>query len=140
MEITQDIIDDFQEYYPEFDNSTGQAQYSDALIERLLCEADEETGSRWGNYTDGNCSLKKRGMFAYVGHFLSLRTVANRASSAGGVASAAKSVSSKSVGDESIGYEASAQGYALGDNFGTTLYGQEFVRLRRRAGMGALVV
>lgn len=147
MEITAQVITDFREYYPEFvepGTSGAAVVYPDSLLSRVLCEADAETGRRWGRYDAGPCSLKKRGMFAYAAHRASLAMAAARATENGGVAAAPSRVASKSVTDESVGYAVRAPGSAdeamgLGD-LDTTIYGLEFLRLRRRAGMGAVVV
>lgn len=147
MEITDDIIADFREFYPEFvdDGETGATvTFSKTLLTRILCEADEETGARWGAYDAGACSLKKRGMFAFAAHKAVLAKAVQRATSAGGIPSAPARVSSKSVGDESASYAVAAPGSAseaarIGD-LNTTSYGQEFMRLRKRAGMGPVVV
>lgn len=147
MEITDQVITDFREFYPEFvePGTTGaNVSFSDDFLRRFLCEGDEETGPRWGAYSDGACSLKKRGMFAYAAHKASLAKAAARATQAGGIASAPSQVASKSVADESVSYAVhtptSASGAAGIGDLKTTIYGQEFVRLRRRAGMGAVVV
>src|SRR5690625_2645378 len=139
MDITADILAAFRAYYPEF---SDDEQWPDALLSRVLCEGDEETGGRWGNYDDP-CSLKKRGLFAYAAHKAVLAKAAARAVEAGGIAPAPAQVASKSVGDESVSYAVSApsaeEAIRLGD-FSSTLYGLEFLRLRRRAGMGAVAV
>jgi hypothetical protein len=146
VEITAQIIDDFRAYYPEFvePGTTGaKATFSDVLLTRLLCEADEETGPRWGAYDAGACSLKKRGMFAYTAHKAVLAKAAERAVSAGGSPQAIAQVQSKTVGDESVTFAVAAptarEMAQLGD-LATTMYGQEFVRLRKRAGMGAAII
>lgn len=141
MDITAQIITDFRDYYPEFADDTA---WTEGFLTRFLCEGDEETGSRWGSYDDGNCSLKKRGMFSYAAHKAVVGKAAATATQAGGIASALSRANSKSVGDESIGYAVSSpeSGSAQdqrGDLDGT-IYGQEFLRLRIRAGMGAVVV
>lgn len=141
MDITPQIIQDFRDYYPEF---TDDAVWTDGFLTRFLCEGDEETGCRWGAYDNGNCSLKKRGMFSYAAHKAVYGKAAATAIEAGGIASAVSRTSSKSVGDESVGYAVSAPASGSeqdqrGDLDGS-IYGQEFLRLRVRAGMGAVVV
>ncbi|MGL5727370.1 MAG: DUF4054 domain-containing protein, partial [Plesiomonas sp.] len=49
-------------------------------------------------------------------------------------------VISKSVGDESIGYRMTSLQKAGEDWLCTTIYGTQFYRLQRRAGMGAIAV
>lgn len=137
MEITATIVNDFRGYYPEF----AVANYPDALVTRALEAADQETGStRWGGYTTEPASFKARGLFAYAAHSASLAKAAARATESGMVASAPSRVASKSVGDESVSYAVptptASEAAGIGD-LNTTIYGQEFLRLRKRAGMGA---
>lgn len=141
MNVTFDTVDDFREYYSEFQNSTD---YTDDLIIRAMHDADSETGSkRWGPYSFESptlkASFKARGMFAFTAHTVALAKATMRATESGMVASAPAKVSSKSVGDESVSYAVAsttaAQAASIGD-LNTTIYGQEFLRLRRRAGAG----
>jgi len=139
MEITPDVIEAFRAFYPEFADAD---KWPDTTLTRYLREADEETGRRWGPY--GDFSLKQRGMFAYVAHRAVLTKAAARATEAGGIASAPAQVTSKSVGDESASFAVSApansaEANQLGD-LRSTIYGVEFLRLRLRAGMGAVAV
>lgn len=139
MEITPEIIEAFRAFYPEFADAD---KWPDPTLTRYLREADEETGRRWGPY--GDFSLKQRGMFAYAAHRAVLAKAAARATEAGGIASAPAQVSSKSVGDESVSYAVSVpasgvEANQLGD-LRSTIYGIEFLRLRTRAGMGAVAV
>ena len=136
MDITPDVITAFRAFYPEF------ADWPDPTLTRYLREADEETGRRWGPY--GDFSLKQRGMFAYAAHRAVLAKAAARATEAGGIASAQAQVSSKSVGDESASFAVASpangvEANQLGD-LRSTIYGVEFLRLRTRAGMGAVAV
>lgn len=141
MDITAQVIEDFRGYYPEFSET---AAWTDPYLTRFLCEGDEETGPRWGRYDDGSCSLKKRGMFAYAAHKAVVSKAAAAATESGGIASALSRATSKSVGDESASYAvASATSGTEQDQRGGldgTVYGQEFLRLRVRAGMGAVAV
>lgn len=139
MDITPDVITAFRAFYPEF---ADEETWPDSTLERYLREADEETGRRWGAY--GPYSLKQRGMFAYAAHRAVLAKAAARATEAGGIASAPAQVSSKSVGDESASFAVAApangvEANQLGD-LRSTIYGIEFLRLRTRAGMGAIAV
>lgn len=140
MDITPDIIAAFRAYYPEFADADT---WPDAMIERYLAEGDMETGRRWGRYDASVASIKKRGMFAFAAHRMVLSHAAGRAVGAGGTPSAPAKVASKSVGSESVSFAVSAPSAAdmarYGDLF-QTIYGQEFARLRQRAGMGAVMV
>lgn len=140
MEITTQIISDFRTYYPEFADDTV---WTAPEVERALEAADDETGSsRWGSYQADPASFKARGLYAYAAHYASLMRAAKRATENGGIASAPAQAQSKTVGDESISYaihtpESGARSDSVG-GLNTTIYGQEFLRLRNRAGMGAV--
>ena len=139
MQITTQVISEFREDYPEFEDT---ARYTDALVRKLLTEADHETGQRWGQYDDTEQSLKQRGMFAFAAHMLVMRTAAQQVSKAGGVASVVAQVSSKRVADESVSYAIATPDYATAianGSLGNTVYGQEFMRLRSRI-IGPLMV
>lgn len=141
MDITSEVIKSFRTRYPQFSSGT---KWPDAVVEIALCEGDAETGGcRWGNYVDECHNFKQRGMFAYAAHYLTV-TYRGDASSDNNVSPGAKqSVAGKTVGDESITYNVNKglADLAAGDEWlATTQYGQMFLRLRRRAGMGAIAV
>lgn len=141
MEITAEIIASFRAAYPLFSDG---AKWPDATVTTALCEGDVETGStRWGSYEDDCHNFKHRGMFLYAAHWL-VRTYPNGAAdntqqnpSAGG------QVQSKTVGDESTTFAVTAYdgSSGAGNNWlASTQFGQQFMRLRKRAGMGAVAV
>ena len=137
MTITDTIICNFRDYYPEFLDS---GRFIDAMVKQALQSADQETGStRWGSYTADPASLKARGLFAFARHTLVLRAAVRNAVSNSQVPTSADKVQSKSVASESISYAVPtptfSESIATGD-LSTTIYGQEFMRLRKRAGMG----
>lgn len=138
MPVDADTISDFRGYYPEFADDSA---WADAQVQRALEAGDSETGSgRWGGYTASPASLKARGLYAYAAHSLVLARARLNAVEAGGVPSAANQAQSKTVGDESVTYSApsySASEAAQVGDLDATMYGQEFMRLRRRAGTGA---
>lgn len=137
MIITQAMVDSFR---AEFIAFSDIVKWPDALISCALCEADAETGSsRWGAYEDECHNFKRRGMFYFAAHWLS--TNYGTAGVTTPPASEARlNVQSKSVGDESIDYRVPSM-MNVGDDWLTfTVYGQQFYRLRRRAGMGAKAV
>lgn len=141
MEITAQIITDFRGYYPEF---SDDSVWTDAELSRALEAGDDETGSsRWGNYIAEPANLKARGLYAYAAHAASLQKQAARAAQNGRVAGAPASVQSKTVADESVSYAVpTPETAARADDIGTlrtTIYGQEFLRLRKRAGTGMAV-
>lgn len=138
MDITADIVTAFRGYYSEFSDTT---EWPDVDVIRALEEADDETGCRWGAYK--HRSIKLRGMFAFAAHRLAMRNLARTVANGGGLASTPYAVSGKSVADESVSYAVPsptvADQIANGD-LTMTVYGLEFLRLRKRAGAGALMV
>lgn len=135
MDITAQIVTDFRTYYPEFKDVTV---WPDDEVIRALEEGDSETGKRWLGYYDRPASIKKRGLFAFAAHRLVMRQRAAK-----GNVGAAYAISSKSVGDESTSYAVPAVSSGdldINGDLPLTTYGQEFLRLRRRAGTGAMMV
>lgn len=127
IEITPQVIAYFRAYFPAFADVT---KYPDNLVEMLLEEAAQETGSRWGGY---DALLRRRGMFNYVAHKLTLRDMQTAAGVGGGVSP--DLVSSKSVGSESVSYAVATPSVADRVKYGDwllTAYGIEFLRLRSR--------
>lgn len=142
MDITAQVLTDFREWYPEF---VSVVDYPDAALTRALCIADQETGSkRWGAYDVAKCNIKPRGLFAYAAHYTAMRELTENAAAGGVAMSPTGTVSGKSVGDESVSYAVAAPAslaeQAQYGDLSSTTYGQEFLRLRRRVSMGAIVV
>jgi hypothetical protein len=140
MIITQEIIDAFRLAYPVFTDP----KWSDTTVEQALCEGDAETGGRgWGTYQDDCHNFKRRGMFLYTAHWLASTYPNGDIDAGGNMSGGAKwATSGKSVGDESASFNnGSLANMAVGDSWlATTAFGQQWLRLRRRAGMGALAV
>ncbi|WP_229015726.1 MULTISPECIES: DUF4054 domain-containing protein [Photorhabdus] len=135
MEITAQIMTDFREYYPEFSNVET---WSDKNVIQALEEGDSETGKRWLKYNARPASIKKRGMFAFAAHQLVMRKRAIN-----GDVGAAYAISSKSVGDESTSFavpSVTSDELIINGNLPLTSYGLEFLRLRRRAGTGGMMI
>ncbi|MFP9434182.1 MULTISPECIES: DUF4054 domain-containing protein [Pectobacterium] len=136
MEITAQIVVDFRAYYPEFSDKTT---WPDSEVITALGEGDAETGKRWGRYPDGKVvSIKKRGMFAFAAHSMVMRK-----RSAKGDVGAAYAISSKSVGDESMSFSVpsvSMDDLTVNGDLPLTSYGVTFIRLRRRAGTGGVMI
>ncbi|AHM74336.1 DUF4054 domain-containing protein [Yersinia hibernica] len=135
MDITAQIVADFREYYSEFRDTTLWAERE---VIQALEEGDSETGQRWLKYHARPASIKKRGLFAFAAHRLVMR---KRAIS--GDVGAAYAISSKSVGDESTSFAVpavTADDLNINGDLPLTTYGVEFLRLRRRAGTGAMMV
>ncbi len=137
MQITPDVVADFRNYFNgQFSDA---AKWSDDTIKEVLCEADAETGgSGWGVFALGCDNFKRRGMYLYAAHWLTFFYGDNPPNGVGGIARL--NTQAKQVGDESISYRVAAMMDAGNDALTYTVYGQQFYRLRRRAGMGARVV
>lgn len=137
MDITPAIITDFRESFSgQFKDAT---KWADDIISDVLCEADAETGgSGWGPF-DLDCNnFKRRGMHLFAAHWLTFFYGNDPSKSVDGIARL--NTQSRSVGDESIAYRVASMMDAGNDALTYTVYGQQFYRLRRRAGMGARVI
>lgn len=139
MEITPEIIAAFRAD-PLLLAFTDVTKWPDALIAEALCEADRETGSsRWGSFELTCCNFKWRGMKYFAAHWLA--TNFGTAGVTTPPASEARlNVAQKAIGDESIGYRVAQMMDAGNDWLTYTNYGQQFYRLKKRAGMGAKAV
>lgn len=142
IEITQGMTDKFREVMPAF---SDLIKWPDDVVSMALCEAMAETGSssRWGTLDLNNCgNFKRRGMFFYAAHWLSITyNGLNGATDPSNIDAAARlNLAGKSVGDESITYRITAIQSAEDDFLSLTLYGVQYLRLRRRSAMGALAV
>ena len=137
MQITPAIVDDFRTFVNgQFGDKD---KWSDDVITEVLCEADAETGgSGWGAFELDCNNFKRRGMYLFAAHWLTFFYGDNPANGVGGIARL--NTQSKQVGDESISYRVAAMMDAGNDALTYTVYGQQFYRLRRRAGMGARVI
>lgn len=139
MEITDDVVQDFLDDCPGFDDSSI---WSEHTIKRALGKADRETGgSCWGPY--GDLTVKQEGMFAFAAHWLMIKKGIDSTAGSGGIAAAVGAVQSKTVGDESVSFAISAptgganqSGEAL---LSSTTPGQEFIRLRNQVSTGVTV-
>lgn len=140
MEITAEIIADFRDYYPEF---ADVEQWPKKDVLRALEEGDSETGRRWLSYTARPASIKKRGMFAFAAHKLVMWRRARGEDGTGGDYGTAYAISGKSVGDESTSFavpSVTGDELIINGDLPLTSYGLEFLRLRRRAGTGAIAL
>lgn len=139
VEITAEIITSFREDQPAF---TDDIRWPDSVVRKALCEADQETGSsRWRAFEDICSNLKRRGMYYYAAHWLVVTYLTGDASDPSVISPVARlNVSAKSVGDESITYRVGAIQETEEDWLSLSNYGVQFLRLRRRVGMGALAV
>lgn len=137
MDITPPIVTDFRK---AFDGQFGDVgKWSDDIITDVLCEADAETGgSGWGAFALDCNNFKRRGMYLFAAHWLTFFYGDDPANGVSGIARL--NTQAKQVGDESISYRVAAMMDAGNDALTYTVYGQQFYRLRRRAGMGARVI
>lgn len=137
-EITDELIAKFRALPFGFSDVT---KWPDSVIRDALCEADAETGGRgWGVLDLSDCeNFKWRGMRLFAAHWLS--TMFGKVGTTKDPSSEARlNVAEKSVGDESVAYRVPSMMDAGNDWLTYTNYGQQFYRLRRRAGMGARAV
>ncbi len=139
MEITQDVVDLFRSNMAAF---TDTDKWGDAVVSEALCEADCETGGRgWGAYGTDCHNFKRRGMFLFAAHWLVTTYLQNTAEDPTNISPTARlNVASKSVGDESIAYRIGAIQETENDWLSLSNYGVQYLRLRKRAGMGALAL
>jgi len=139
IDITPGLIQSFRTAQPAFSDSV---KWPDSVIDQALCEADAETGGkRWGAFEDICSNFKRRGMFFYAAHWLASTYLNQDASDPSNISPIARlNVSGKSVGDESIQYRITQIESTGTDWLSTTNYGVQFIRLRKRAGMGAVAV
>jgi len=137
MEISPDVIESFRGVHHAF---ISESVWPSSVIESHLCDADAETGgSGWGAYEDVCGNFKQRGMFIFAAHSL-LSQYPNGACVNQIDVGAKHPVASKSVGDESVSFAVVAQTQSGDAWLSSTSYGQQFMRLRRRAGMGAVAL
>lgn len=138
MEITAEIVTAFRTSKKAYQDP---GQYPDETVIEALCEGDAETGGAgWGAYDIADCqNFKGRGMYLFAAHWLKA-LYPKGAECPEIVTSDPKfAVSSKSVGDESVTFATgSLDKLSVGDGWiASTAYGQQWLRLRKRAGMGA---
>lgn len=138
-DITAEVITAFRDSMAAFADLTA---WPDDIVEQSLCEADAETGGKgWGAFANDCRNFKRRGMFYYAAHWLATTYVDQDASDAGNISPSARlNVASKSVGDESVTYRVGAIQSTEDDYLSLTNYGVQYLRLRRRAAMGARAV
>ncbi len=139
MIIDIDVITDFRIWPLGMQAFADTTKFPDSLIQYALCEADSETGScRWGIYQAECHNLKQRGLFYYAAHWLSVYYPNGVDSDVN--QEARLNVASKTVADESIAYRVPAMLEVSNDWLTWSVYGQQYYRLRKRVGMGALAV
>ena len=141
MSVALYLIDPFREAYPVFSSKTT---WPDDVLLMAMNEAEPECGgSGWGTLKNEAQNFKRRGMFLYAAHWLATTYPKGAADMAAQSGASRQQVTSKSVGDESVSFATIAPGSIreAGDSWLlTTAWGQQFVRLRRRAGAGAFAL
>lgn len=139
MLITPEMIAAFRSN-PVFKAFADPVKWHDEYIVEALCEAGTETGSsRWGALELTCDNFKWRGMQYFAAHWLATNFATLGASGTPN-SEARLNVAQKSVGDESIAYRVPQMMDAGTDWLTYTNYGQQFYRLKKRAGMGAKAV
>ncbi|CAM0043700.1 virion structural protein [Vibrio phage K435] len=135
-DITAEVIAAFRDDMAAF---TDDTDWPDDIVEQALCEADAETGGRgWGSFKLECRNFKKRGMFYYAAHWLATTYIDQTAENPSNISPSARlNVAAKSVGDESVQYRVGALQSTEDDFLSLTNYGVQYLRLRKRAAMGA---
>lgn len=138
--ITPELIAAFRASQLAFSDET---KWPDEVVQESFCEAFPEVGGRgWGILDITDCqNFKRRGLFYFAAHWLSVTYTDAGAVDPTNISSTARlNVAAKSVGDESVTYRVGAIQRTEDDWLSLTNYGVQFLRLRRRAGMGARAV
>lgn len=131
VNVNSDVVADFRRMLPAFSDPN---EWPAQIIEQFLIEADGETGaSAWGEFKIGDMrSNKRKGMFYFCAHQLA-SFYGESANDPSAVESSARlNIASKSIGDESVSYRITAMENTSDDYLSTTIYGVNYVRLRRR--------
>lgn len=129
---------EFRAFFPGagFDDTTA---WPDGLIEIAISEAETETGGRgWGVYSSDMQNFRRRGMMYFTAAWL-INNYGDAGISNGIPGEARLNVASKSIGDESVSYRVPSMMEVNNDWLTWSAYGQQFYRLRKRAGMGARI-
>jgi len=136
--ITPEMITAFRSAQPAF---SDVVKWPDNVVEQAFCEALPECGgSGWGALDINDCqNFKRRGVFLYAAHLLSItyNTAAGATDPSNIDAAARLNLAAKSVGDESVSFRITAIQDSNDDFLSLTLYGVQYLRLRRRSAMGA---
>lgn len=136
MSFVTYIAQDFRDYFGNV--FSDAARYPDTAIMSQMEEAAIEVRPCiFGRYY-------KRALFYLTAHFLTLFTQAQDAvavdASGASAANAKGVISSVSVGDLSLSQEMPEYSSSSDDRFlASTIYGQEFIRIRNKMGRGGLL-
>ncbi len=116
---------DFKVRFPEF------GETDDSRIQFWLNDAQLEVGeSAWGD-------LYEKGVMLLAAHFLSLDQINQDEDESGGITG---NVTSRSVGDVSVSFAKSSSDSSSDDWYLQTNYGSEYLRLKKRVGMGIVAI
>ena len=140
LDITSEVILAFREQQPLFCNPLI---WPVSVVTEALCEGDAETGgSGWGVYQDIKGNFKQRGVFYYAAHWLATTYPKGAKILSAVSAQAGGAETSKSVGDESVSYDkGDSTNVGIGDIWlASTSFGQQWLRMRGRAGRGGNAV
>lgn len=119
---------DFKTRYPEF------ASVDNARVQTMLDEAQLEVGEGpWGLFYE-------KGVFLLTAHLLVI-DARRQAAGGGGGSSSEGQVVSRKVGDVSVTFGTQAQSANGSDQwYLSSSYGAEYLRLKKRKGMGMIAV
>jgi hypothetical protein len=116
---------DFKARFPEF------GSVPDSRVQFWLDDAVLEVGeSAWGE-------LYEKGVFLLAAHLLSLDQINQDEDGSGGVTG---NVNSRSVGDVSVSFAKATSDSSSDDWYLQTSYGSEYLRLKKRVGMGIVAI
>lgn len=138
--ITPELIQTFRNSQLAFSDDN---KWPDDVVQEAFCEAFPEVGGRgWGALDINDCqNFKRRGLFYFAAHWLSVTYTDAGAADPTRISSTARlNVAAKSVGDESVTYRVGEIQETENDWLSLTNYGVMYLRLRKRAGMGARAV
>ena len=140
VEITPEIIAAFRLSQKQF---TDVTVWSDDVVTEAFCEAFPECGGRgWGAFDVTDCqNFKRRGVFYFAAHWLAVTYSDTGATDPTDINSTARlNVAGKSVADESVTFRVGAIQSTEDDWLSLSNYGVQYLRLRKRAAMGARAV
>lgn len=116
----------FKIRFPEF------AAVADSRIQFFLDDSELEVGEvAWG-------TLYEKGVFLLAAHLLQIDQI--RQDTGDDSSDIASNVISKSIGDVSVSFAKATASSITDDWYLQTSYGTEYLRLKRRMGMGAVAV
>lgn len=120
----------FRAAFPEF---SDLARYPDAMLTFWATLATAQVNvRRWGD-------IAPTGVFLYVAHEITLASQNFNVAKVGGVPGGASGpVSSKAIGQVSVGYDAAQAAELNAGHWNLTSYGKMFLRLARIFGSGVV--